>query len=90
MPQLNKVLIVEDGSNLMQALTQKQVPVASSCRGDGICGKCVIQVKNGLKNLSTVTDLESKIKQKHFLKSNERLSCQCLVLGNIEITTKYW
>lgn len=83
-------LDVEIGQTLMQALLAHGLPVASSCNGDGICGKCRIQILSGAENLSARTELEEILKDKYKLDKNERISCQTQVLGDIRIDTRYW
>lgn len=89
-PQLNKSFLVAEGENLMQALLVHNVPVASSCHGDGICGKCVVTVQEGLNDLPTASEAEKKLLDKLNLSQNKRLSCQCKVLGNLKLKTGYW
>lgn len=74
----------------MQALLAHGLPVASSCNGDGICGKCRIQILSGAENLSAPTDLEEILRDKYRLDKNERISCQTQILGEIRIDTRYW
>lgn len=78
------------GSVLMKALLANQVPVASSCQGDGICGKCKLRITKGAENLSAATDLEKILIEKYQLKKNERISCQAQVLGDVELDAGYW
>ncbi len=42
---------VDEGANLMQALLDKGLPVASSCGGDGICAKCKVEIIEGETNI---------------------------------------
>lgn len=90
LPQLNKTLRVSKGENLFHSLRNQQIALASSCKGDGICGKCVVQIIKGAENLSPITDLERKLHEKYQLKSDQRIACQCEVHGDIEIRTTYW
>jgi 2Fe-2S ferredoxin len=83
-------LTVESGANLMQALLAAGLPVASSCRGDGVCGKCRIQIVEGHASLSKESALELYLHERHGLEPSERVSCQTQVLGNITIDTTYW
>lgn len=76
--------------NLMEALRKAGMPVASSCQGDGVCGKCVITVLNGLDGLSSPTPLEEKLKIEQGLNHHQRISCQTQVDGDIVIDTTYW
>jgi 2Fe-2S ferredoxin len=83
-------LEVPVGSNLMQALLREGIPVASSCRGDGVCAKCRIEILEGSQNLSRVSEQEARIKQRLDIPASERLSCQTEVLGDITIDATYW
>jgi len=78
----------------MQALLDHGLPVASSCRGDGVCAKCRIEIVSPSaqdpKALSPETDLEKFLRERHQLPSNVRISCQTHVLGDITVDTTYW
>lgn len=76
--------------SLMAELLERQIPVASSCGGEGVCAKCQIKVLKGLENLTPPTDIEELAKDRFKWKPNQRLSCQCRVLGDCTITTPYW
>ena len=66
------------------------VPVASSCGGQAVCTKCVVKVIDGMSNLSPETPDEADMRDIHEFKKDERLSCQCKVLGDITIDASYW
>jgi 2Fe-2S ferredoxin len=83
-------LEVRTGANLMRALLDGGLPVASSCGGEGICGKCRIQILSGGENLTRPTPLESKRAEKDMLASDERISCQTRIRGDIRVDTTYW
>jgi 2Fe-2S ferredoxin len=78
------------GANLMQALMDAGRAVASSCGGEGVCGKCWIKIIDGEKNLSLETDDEKFLKATNNLGSNYRISCQAKVLGDIKVDAPYW
>lgn len=81
---------VERGVNLMKALLEAGRPVASSCGGEGICAKCKMSVVQGAQNLNPPNEQEHLLKEREGLALQERISCQCVVLGDVEIDTKYW
>lgn len=81
---------VEDGANLMRALQKADIPVASSCNGDGVCVKCRMQIIEGSENLSPVGELEEHLKERHDLSRNERVSCQVQVHGDVKVHATYW
>ncbi len=81
---------VPEGENLMQSLLKTETPVASSCNGDGVCGKCFIQVIEGSENLSKESAPELKLKSANQIGGDNRISCQTTVHGYIKIDTPYW
>lgn len=89
-PQLNKTIEAPKNSNLMKTLLEANIAVASSCGGDGICGKCKMQVEGDAKNISIESEEEKFLKSKLSMDPKLRVSCQCEVLGDITVTTTYW
>ncbi len=83
-------LDVSLGENLMQALLKRGMPVASSCHGDGVCGKCRMEVLAGGENLSPPTERELFLKERFHIPANIRISCQTQVYGDATLTTTYW
>lgn len=81
---------VEQGSNLMKALLANQVPVASSCKGQLICGKCVLQVIQGSSNLSPATQDERDLMDMKDVSSGHRCACNTTVEGDITVDAPYW
>jgi len=95
MPQISLIknkphLNVPSGTNLMQALLDANISVASSCHGDGVCCKCVITIIEGLDNLSPRTETEIELLDRNPLPPEKRVSCQTQITGDIKIDTGYW
>lgn len=70
-----------DGSPIAEACEEAGVPFACT---EGVCGTCVIEVVEGMDNLSEFTQEE-----KDFLGTldRERLACQCKIkCNNVKIT----
>lgn len=86
LPQVNKVLICPPGKNLMDLLIENGLPVASSCLGDGICSKCVVDCDPQ----GSLTELEIKTLTKNKRPLDQRLSCQLFVDQDLTVTTSYW
>jgi ferredoxin len=58
----------------------------TNCGGYGQCGTCVVEIVEGMENLSPRTDVENrKLKKKS---ANCRLACQVLVNGPVSVKTK--
>jgi ferredoxin len=71
---------LEDDSPLQEACEEAGVPFACT---EGVCGTCVIEVEEGMENLSDFTQEE-----RDFLgdQDKERLACQCRIKrGNVKI-----
>lgn len=88
-PQLQKQIEVPVGTNLMKALQGAQIPVASSCLGDGVCAKCRVRVSHP-EALSKPNATEEFLQQKFKLQPLQRISCQSEVQDDIEVETSYW
>jgi len=79
------------GANLMQVLLSADVPVASSCHGDGVCPKCRVEVKEGLESLAPRNEAEEFLAERFELKNNVRISCQVqLGTEDLVLDTTYW
>lgn len=81
---------VEEGALLMESLLKAGLPVASSCHGDGICGKCRIQIVGGAENLTKINEIERLVRDRLKVQPEYRISCQTRVMGDVLIDTSYW
>lgn len=66
-----------DGSPLAEVCEEAGVPFACT---EGVCGTCVVEVVEGMENLSEMTQEE-----KDFLgeQDRERLACQCKIRSGL-------
>ncbi len=66
---------LEEGAPIAEVCEEAGVPFACT---EGVCGTCVIEVKEGMENLSPFTQEEED-----FLgdMESERLACQCKLKG---------
>jgi len=72
--QSDEIIELPDGSPIAEICEEAGVPFACT---EGVCGTCVIEVKQGHENLTEPTQEE-----KDFLgegTSHERLACQCKI-----------
>lgn len=88
----NQEIVVADGANLRLKAMENGIDIYSwygkmmNCGGYGQCGTCIIEVVEGMENLSPRTDVENrKLKKKP---KNYRLACQTLVNGPVSVATK--
>lgn len=88
----NKEVIAADGANLRLKAIQNGIDIytlfgkMTNCGGYGQCGTCIVEIVEGIENLSPPTDVENrKLKKKP---ANYRLACQTLVNGPVSVVTK--
>ena len=65
---------LEEGAAISEACEEAGVPFACT---EGVCGTCVIEVKEGFENLSQPTQEEEDFLGEGTCK--ERLACQCRI-----------
>lgn len=88
----NKEIIAADGANLREKALQNGVDIYTfkgkliNCGGYGQCATCIVEIVEGLENLSEKTDFENRRLKKR--PDNYRLACQTLVNGPISVKTK--
>ena len=88
-----KEAIAMDGANLRMKALENNIDIykfmakLSNCNGYGQCGTCIVEIVEGLENLSPKTESEErKLKNKP---KNYRLACQTSVnQGNVSVKTK--
>lgn len=85
-PQKNKIIEVSLGKNLMDALLESGLPVASSCHGEGVCSKCAVVINP----LGKHTKIELRTLEKNKINLTKRLSCQVFVNEDCDVETTYW
>ncbi len=89
LPQKNLILDAPLGANLMRFLLDHQIPVASSCQGDGICSKCRVRVPGPVWS-SVASEIEENTLIRNNCGADERLSCQIKIESDLEIYASYW
>ena len=73
---------------LLDVARRAGVPLGNSCGGVGVCGRCRVRVLAGEENISPATSIETRF-SKGFAEG-ERMACQAVVEGEVEVTTTYW
>lgn len=75
---------------VLDAARRAGAPIGNSCGGVGVCGRCRVRVLAGAERLSTPTLIEARVASLRGFDSDERLACQTVVTGDVEVTTGYW
>ncbi len=82
---------MDDDQSLFEALREAGQPIASSCLGVAVCGRCLVRVRSGGECLSAIDAVEKKVLLNERAESDQRLACQCYVSGaGVVLSTDYW
>lgn len=88
----DKIVVADKGANLRFKAVENSIDLYTfsgkmmNCGGYGQCGTCLIEVLEGMQNLSPRTDSENrKLKKKP---GTYRLACQVTVNGPVTVRTK--
>jgi ferredoxin len=88
----NQEIVVALGANLREKALENRIDIytlkgkLTNCGGYGQCGTCIVEIVEGMENLSPKTDFEIKKLRKK--PENYRLACQTVVNGPIVVKTK--
>ena len=72
------------GLGLQALAVRHATPLEFDCR-EADCGICIVRVREGLANLSDQTDAERAFLTAMRAEPDERLACQCQVLGDVDL-----
>ncbi len=87
-----KEVIAADGANLREKALQNDVDLytfkgkLTNCGGVGQCGTCIVEVIEGMENLSPKTPFEERRLKRR--PPSFRLACQTLAHGDVKLKTK--
>ena len=88
----DKIVVADKGANLRFKAVENNIDLYTfsgkmmNCGGYGQCGTCLIEVLEGMQNLSPRTDSENRrLKKKP---DTYRLACQVVVNGPVTVRTK--
>ena len=76
------------GLGLQALAVSKKIPIEFDCR-QADCGICIVRVVSGQAHLSAPTEREADFLKAMRADSEERLSCQCRVNGDITVRVEY-
>lgn len=72
-------------ANVLDLLNKNKININQSCEGSGSCATCQFIVLDGENNLSPRTEIESERALERNFAQNERLACQTVIVGFVEI-----
>ena len=80
----NYTVECKDGEDLQDICENNGIDLPFSCK-NGVCGTCLCRVKEGTENLNLKTEQEEITLDTLGADNEQRLACQCKVLGDIKI-----
>ena len=80
----------KENESLLDVARRAGVPLGNSCGAVGICARCRVRIVDGAENLSLPTSMEIRFGEPRGFAEDERMACQAVVFGDVEITTTYW
>lgn len=80
----NKTLEVPKNAPIIDICEEEETSILFGCR-DGACGACLIRVVENPENLSPKEEHETDFLETLDARPDERLACQCKVLGDVKI-----
>jgi uncharacterized 2Fe-2S/4Fe-4S cluster protein (DUF4445 family) len=85
---LGKTIAAEEGETVLQTANRVGIPIESVCGGRGKCGRCLVQVRSGLAEVTA--DDRAHISAED-LEKGVRLACKLLVRSDlvVEISEQY-
>lgn len=81
---IGTTVTVPRGTRIVEIAEKTGVNIPFACK-ENDCGDCMIEVLEGAKNLSTPSILEIELLKQKFAKTNYRLACQAMVLGDVTV-----
>jgi len=89
-PTQGRSVSVASGTLLIDAVRSADLPIASACRADGLCGRCGIAILADEGEVAPETPEESRAKQRNRIDPRLRLACRIRVCADVSVTAPYW
>ncbi|WP_095590453.1 2Fe-2S iron-sulfur cluster-binding protein [Actibacterium ureilyticum] len=77
---------VPAGTRIIEISEKIGAGITYGCR-EGECGTCLTRIVSGAENLTEPSALEQRVLKENLAARNDRLACQCQVLGG-EVTVR--
>ena len=87
-PTVGRSVRVPAGTALIDAVRGADLPIASACGGDGLCGRCGVEIKRG--SVDPETREETRAKQRNRIAPRLRLACRIRLDADVSVSAPYW
>ena len=89
-PTRGRSICVPSGTLLIDAVRSAELPIASACRADGLCGRCGVSILAGAGEVAAESPEESRAKQRNRIDARLRLACRIRVCADVSVAAPYW
>ena len=87
---VTREVAVAPGTPLLEAARRAGLPVARACGGEGLCGRCGLQILEGSGGLSPEQEDETRARRRNRVAEGLRLACCARALEPVTATAAYW
>lgn len=77
------------GKTLLSILQANYIDWMHACGAKGRCTTCSANIESGAENIASLTAVEEKYLQKGQILPNQRLACQAICTGDVEISVPH-
>jgi 2Fe-2S ferredoxin len=81
-----EIEVNEPSTTLLNVFQQERIDWMHACGGKGRCTTCKVIVNEGIDNLGKITDAEKRYRLQGALSVRERLACQVVVMGDVDVS----
>ena len=89
-PKQGRSVCVPSGTLLIDAVRRADLPIASACRSDGLCGRCGVAILAGAGEVAPEAPEESRTKERKRIDPRLRLACRIRVCADLSVSAPYW
>jgi len=89
-PSRDRSVRVPVGTPLIDAVREAGLPLARSCGGEGLCGRCGVRVLEGGAEVAAEAPDESRAKERNRVDPELRLACRVRVHADLAVAASYW
>ncbi len=89
-PSRDRSIRVPVGTPLIDAVRDAGLPIARSCGGEGLCGRCGVKILAGAADVATEQRDEVDAKARNRVDGDLRLACRVHVRADLAVAAPYW
>jgi 2Fe-2S ferredoxin len=89
-PTRDRSVRVPVGTLLIDAVREAGLPIARSCGGEGLCGRCGVRILDGGAAVAAEAPDEVQAKERNRIAPDLRLACRVQVHADLTVAASYW